>query len=139
MSRYFPCPCGGKHLYQKCCMPYHKGDMLPANARELMRSRYCAYALGLTDYVVTTTHPENVHYEQDVEKWKSDIQEFCKNTKFRGLEILEFVDGANQATVTFKASLSQGPTDTGFTERSTFIKEDGRWFYLSGVDGSKPR
>ncbi|MDD2950112.1 MAG: YchJ family metal-binding protein, partial [Sulfuricurvum sp.] len=53
-----PCPCHSGEKYKKCCQPYHKG-ILPSNAQKLMRSRYSAFALELSNYIMATTHPNN--------------------------------------------------------------------------------
>lgn len=88
-----------------------------------MRSRYCAYALGLVDYVMQTqTYPSN----------REDIEAFCKNTQFNGLEIISFIDGEKKAFVTFKAILSQQSHDASFTEKSLFHK-NGTWKYTQKV------
>lgn len=97
-----------------------------------MRSRYCAYAMGLVDYIVQTTHPDNPNWSADTDKWKADITLFCRHTKFPGLRVESFEDGDERAYVTFTAFLTQGTQDATFTEKSTFVKRDGRWFYLDG-------
>lgn len=131
MSKYQPCPCSSKVLYHKCCKPYHDG--LPAeNALKLMRSRFAAYALDLSDYIVHTTHSENPDYTDDVDTWKEGILRFSQNTCFDRLEIIEFVDGEDSATVKFRAHLRQLETDASFTERSAFKKVGGCWKYHSG-------
>ena len=86
-----------------------------------MRSRYAAYALGLADYIIATQIPPPD---------RSGIVEFCKKTRFENLEILDFKEEGNTATVTFKATLSQDGNDASFTEKSFFEKRDGRWYYL---------
>ncbi len=50
------CPCGSGDLLLACCGRYHAGQPAPG-AEKLMRSRYSAYVLGLTDYLVQTTLP----------------------------------------------------------------------------------
>lgn len=97
-----------------------------------MRSRFCAYAIGFSDYIVDTTHKDNIGYNENLDDWKRDIEQFSSGTKFDGLKILEFVDGDESASVTFTAYLRQGHTDASFTEKSSFVKEDGRWLYHSG-------
>ena len=121
------CPCHSGKKYKKCCQPFHKGAN-PSNALLLMRSRYSAFALHLVEYIINTTHPNNTEHDQDIQEWRKSIAEFCDNARFRGLEIIEFADGANEAFVTFKAILS----DTHFIEKSRFLKVEGRWLYESG-------
>ncbi len=129
-----PCPCHSGKPYSACCEPYHRGD-LPDNALALMRSRFSAYALKLTDYIIQTTSPQKLKESKDLKKWKAEILFFCENTIFENLEILEFIPPNEQekkAFVTFKAHLKQNDIDVSFTEKSRFEKIDGKWFYLDG-------
>jgi SEC-C motif-containing protein len=52
-----PCPCGSGRAYAECCRPAHQGQA-PSTAEALMRSRYSAYALDDTGYVLRSWHPE---------------------------------------------------------------------------------
>ncbi len=122
-----PCPCGSRIKYKKCCAIYHKGA-LAKTALELMKSRYVAYAVGDASYIIKTTHPNNPDYSEDTKSWKESIELFSNKTEFLGLEIVEFIDGEEEAFVTFKAKLSSGDME----EKSRFLKVNGRWFYESG-------
>jgi SEC-C motif-containing protein len=125
------CPCFSGKSYGECCKPFHDGR-LPDTALQLMRSRYAAYALNLPDYIIKTTHPENAQVEKDVVKWAKGISEFSKGTQFVGLEITDFAEEGDDATVTFVARLLQNGRDVSFGEKSFFKRINGRWFYLSG-------
>lgn len=98
-----------------------------------MRSRYAAYALGLADYIIKTTHPTNPHYSSNKSTWRKEILLFSQETQFINLKILEWVDGAESADVTFRVELRQGNHDVSFTEKSHFVKEQGIWLYQSGI------
>lgn len=127
------CPCTSGKPYSTCCEPYHKGAS-PDNALALMRSRFSAYALKLTDYIIQTTAPQK--RPQDLEKWKEGIMLFSKNTAFEKLEIIESTppkENEKTAFVTFKAYLKQNDTNISFAEKSRFEKIDGKWFYLDGT------
>ncbi|MBS0621088.1 MAG: zinc chelation protein SecC [Verrucomicrobia bacterium] len=114
------CPCHSGKPYSECCEPYHRGK--PAeNALILMRSRYSAYALSLSDYIIDTELPSKSSREE--------ILSFSKSTQFEGLEILEFIDGESQAFVTFIARLTRQGRDASFKERSAFTRISGRWYY----------
>jgi SEC-C motif-containing protein len=93
-----------------------------------MRSRYSAFALDLSDYIVATTHPNNTDFTNDTASWKKSIQEFSHNTRFIGLKITEFMEGEGEAFVTFEASLDSGI----LKEKSRFLKENGKWLYERG-------
>lgn len=125
------CPCHSGKMYADCCQPLHSGA-LPENALALMRSRYAAYALKLSDYIVLTTHPKSALYERNKDLWKAAIQRFAANTQFEGLEIHACQENGAHAEVTFTAHLMQGGKDASFTERSTFEQINGRWLYLAG-------
>ena len=120
------CPCGSKNKYKKCCLMYHKGAKAKT-ALQLMKSRYTAYAVGNASYIVKTTHENNPDFTTDIKNWELSILEFTKATQFLGLEILEFIDGDEEAFVTFKASLSSGE----MIEKSRFLKVDHSWLYES--------
>lgn len=93
-----------------------------------MKSRYSAYAVGESTYIIKTTHENNAQYMEDTKGWRESIDLFCKETAFQGLEILEFIDGEEEAFVTFKAKLSSGE----MVEKSRFLKVDGMWLYENG-------
>ena len=97
-----------------------------------MKSRYTAYKLKLPKYIINTTHKDNKDYLDDFLKWENQILDFSKNCDFKNLEIIEFIDGTLEAYVTFRVQLVCNNEDNSFTEKSKFIKEDGKWFYHSG-------
>ncbi|MBD3799709.1 YchJ family metal-binding protein [Sulfuricurvum sp.] len=123
-----PCPCHSGKKYKQCCQPYHKG-IPPSNALKLMRSRYSAYALGIIEYIIATTHPNNPDASIALSDWQKAIDHFAKSTYFQGLKITEFADGEEEAFVTFEATLSDGI----MREKSRFLKVEGKWLYESGV------
>lgn len=97
-----------------------------------MRSRYTAYALCEIDYVLDTTHPSGPHHLEDRAAWADDVRGFCERTLFEGLELLDTKIDADEGWVTFRAQLSQRGADASFTERSRFLRSNGRWLYHSG-------
>lgn len=127
------CPCYSQRNYRHCCEPFHKQKKIPETAVELMRSRYSAYAMGLADYIISTTHPHHPSYSENKDLWKKQIIAFSEGTKFADLKILDFSSEEDIAYVTFHAILFQGSKDVSFKEKSCFLKEKGRWFYYSGM------
>jgi SEC-C motif-containing protein len=125
------CPCCSGLSYETCCGSYHQGVNAP-NALALMRSRYSAYKLGLTDYILETTHPNHPDRKIPLSEKRAQIEAFSKGTVFKKLEIRDFEEKGTFATVTFFATLRQGEKDASFGEKSTFEKVNGRWLYLSG-------
>ena len=51
------CPCGSGRSITVCCGPYVARSETAPTAEALMRSRYTAYTLGRTDYLLYTWHP----------------------------------------------------------------------------------
>jgi SEC-C motif-containing protein len=94
-----------------------------------MRSRYSAYALGNTSYIIETTHPSHPDTSLPLAQRKRSIEHFSKNTQFQGLEILDFSETSDHATVTFKAILFQEGKDASFIEKSEFYLLNGSWLY----------
>ncbi len=130
------CACCSGLRYSDCCKPFHL-SACPRTALELMRSRYSAYAFGLSDYIIDSTHPSNPEYSSDRKRWKRQIDDFSSSTQFQKLEILESSHTERctieaLATVTFHAFLSQKGRDISFIEKSYFEKKSGRWLYLRG-------
>jgi len=117
-----PCPCGSKKKYKKCCKIYHDGAKAK-DALSLMKSRYSAFAVGKIDYIIKTST-----FQKDFDELKA----FSDGCEFKKLEILEFVDDSEEAYVTFRATIYCQGGDASFTEKSRFIKKDGKWFYEGG-------
>ncbi len=122
-----PCPCCSGKNYEVCCKPYHDGAF-PPTALALMRSRYSAYALGKSQYILQTTHPKSVYFEKDRKKWEQAIIQFSQATEFEKLEI----EGSGENWVSFIAYLRQAGKPVLLKEKSHFEKIDGKWLYLSG-------
>ena len=117
-----PCPCGRERRYADCCGPAHDGS--PAvDAESLMRSRYSAYVLGKDDYLLATWHPGTRPESLDVDE---------PGLKWLGLEVKQqWDDGPDRAGVEFVARYRLGGGKAGrLHERSRFVREDGRWYYL---------
>lgn len=126
------CPCSSGLDYSNCCKAYHEGR-LPEDALKLMRSRFSAYALNLSDYIIETTHPASKSYQANKFNWRRGISHFSKSSNFERLEVLDFKETEFTAMVTFVAYITQEGEDASFTERSTFEKVKGRWLYRDGI------
>lgn len=126
-----PCPCGTGNPYNSCCKLFHQRQ-LPDSALELMRSRYSAYALCLPKYIIATTHPANPQFCPDEIQWHQEIFDFCLQSEFQKLEILNFQEKEFFATVTFVVHLVQNKNDISLSEKSYFEKIKGKWLYLCG-------
>ncbi|MFT4861513.1 MAG: SEC-C motif-containing protein [Pseudohongiellaceae bacterium] len=127
------CPCGSVKTYLRCCGPYHTGLGMPRTARQLMRSRYSAYALGsLGQYLIDTWHP-SARTGLDA----AELSELSQS--WLGLIIVDASQNGDTAEVEFKASFedSDGSHQTHH-EISTFSRIDGQWFYLDGKTPTTP-
>jgi len=131
MNENDSCPCGTGNLYIECCKPFHEGRAC-SSAEQVMRSRYSAYVLQLSDYIITTTHRKNDSYDTDFSRWEKSILSFCSNATFEKLEVLQNSGGEKMAWVTFTAHIHIDNKNATFTERSRFEKVNDRWLYLEG-------
>jgi SEC-C motif domain protein len=123
------CPCGSNKEYAACCEPLHKGEPA-ANAEALMRSRYSAFFLGLTDYIERSWHPstrpKQVEPSNDGEK-----------PQWIGLQVKRHdVIDDDRGVVEFIARYKLNDRAYAIHEISRFVRENGHWFYL---DGKFPR
>ena len=128
-----PCPCHSGQPYANCCQPIHKGKKRPSPT-QLMRARYAAYALGKVRFIQNSERPDPPLLPKELIERRHSLKQFCQNTQFLGLEILEEARlDDKQATVTFHATLLQNGQDASFTERSLFVLRNGRWVYVSAL------
>ena len=119
------CYCGSNSSFVNCCQPYIKGIQKVPTAEALMRSRYSAYATGAADYLVATTHISTRKFHK-----KSDILEWSKSNQWIKLEVLT----STKTTVKFKAYYLDYQLKAQIHEEfSTFVLENGSWFYVEGA------
>jgi len=125
------CPCGrldarGHPLALADCCGRFLGDFegTPApDAETLMRSRYTAFVRENAPYLLATWHattrPADLDFEAD--------------RKWLGLEVRDHrvVDDAH-AEVEFVARSRRRGCASRMHERSRFVREGGRWFYVDG-------
>ncbi|HEY8359230.1 MAG TPA: YchJ family metal-binding protein [Ramlibacter sp.] len=120
-----PCPCGRPLPFARCCGPYLEDfEAHPApDAETLMRSRYSAFATGNAVYLMATWHPSH----------RPAQLAFEPGVKWLGLEVRGHrqVD-ADHAEVEFVARSRLAGRATRLHERSRFVREGGRWYYLDG-------
>ena len=128
------CPCGrlqgsgGKAkplAYADCCGRFiDHWDAQPApDAECLMRSRYTAFVCERADYLLATWHPSHRPASLD----------FDAAAQWLGLEVRgHWVDDADHAEVEFVARHRLGGRAVRLHERSRFVREGGRWYYVDG-------
>ena len=128
-----PCPCArvsanGKALpFAACCGQYLEGEApTPTpDAASLMRSRYSAFVLQREAYLLATWHastrPATLAFDTDG-KWLG--------LQVRSAQVLD----AEHAQVEFVARFKPARAPAWrLHERSRFVLENGRWYYLDGV------
>lgn len=102
-----------------------------------MRSRYSAYVLGLVDYLVQTTLPA----QQDGLD-RTSIKDWSLQSTWLGLEVESsevFGGQPEHAFVTFTARWHDSQGEHSHRERSSFVQNDGRWYFIDPTVAVKGR
>ena len=111
--------------FANCCGLYlneHAHTPAP-DAETLMRSRYSGFVLGRRDYLLATWHANTRPLTLSLDP----------AAKWLGLEVRSHtVLDANHAEVEFIARYREGGRAVRLHERSRFVRESGRWFYVDG-------
>ncbi len=111
--------------FAACCGRYVDHlDTTPApDAEHLMRSRYSAFVREREDYLLATWHPSQ----------RPQSLTFEDGAKWLGLEVrAHAVTGPDTAEVEFVARYRVAGRAVRMHERSRFVCEGGRWFYVDG-------
>ena len=90
-----------------------------------MRSRFSAFALGLSGHLLESWHPATRPASIDLDD----------HTVWRRLQIVDTVGGGpddEQGVVEFRASFRSPDGNGVLHERSRFTRVDGRWRYVDG-------
>jgi SEC-C motif domain protein len=124
-----PCPCGREaRTYGQCCAPFLEQGLAAPDAHALMRSRYSAFVLERSDYLLRSWHPTQ----------RPPAIDFEPGVRWLGLEVRAFrVQDACHATVEFVARQkpASGPA-VRLHEHSRFEREglrpEGVWLYVDG-------
>ena len=88
-----------------------------------MRSRYTAFVRENAEYLQATWHLSERPAELD----------FDPACKWLGLDVKQFQStGADAAQVEFVARYRVAGRAVRLHERSRFVREDGRWYYVDG-------
>jgi SEC-C motif domain protein len=99
----------------------------PETAEALMRSRFEAFRDGDADWLRASWHHSTRPASLDL----------TQNPRWRGLQIVDTVAGTetdDTGIVEFKATYFRQQDLQVLHERSRFVREDGRWYYLDAVD-----
>ena len=131
LEKMAACPCGrvdgkGRALhYAQCCARFvaHFETTPAPDAEHLMRSRYSAFVLEDAAYLQATWHADT----------RPATLDFEPGVRWLGLSVNDFqVTGADRAEVEFVARYRVAGKAVRLHERSRFVREGGRWFYVDG-------
>jgi len=131
MTLFVACPCGRADAkkrplaYAGCCGRWVDHlDTTPApDAEHLMRSRYSAFVMERSDYLLATWHSSTRPASLDFEA----------GAKWLGLEVREHqATGVDTAEVEFVARYRVEGRAVRLHERSRFVREEGHWLYVEG-------
>ncbi|GHF59171.1 UPF0225 protein [Streptomyces mashuensis] len=122
-----PCPCGRDASYGECCGALHAGRATAPTAERLMRSRYSAFVVGDTAYLMRTWHSST----------RPPALELDPAVRWTGLEVLATSGGTafhTEGTVEFRAHCVAGGRPDAQHELSRFVREDGAWVYVDAAE-----
>lgn len=125
------CHCGSGLAFEACCGPYISGAAVAPTAEALMRSRYSAYVEIAVDYLGDTLHATS-RGDWD----RNATQEWAEQGEWLSLDVLDVEAGGEndeEGFVEFSARFNDGGVEKVHHERSRFVKEDGRWYYVDGA------
>ena len=116
------CPCGSGQVYDVCCGRFHRGEASAPTAEALMRSRYSAFAVDDPAYLVQTWHPST----------RPPRLELDRDRRWTRLVVLSSAGSVFDpgGTVEFVAHYELDGRRGVQRETSTFVREQGRWFYV---------
>ena len=116
------CPCGSLQPLENCCARVWQGETV-TRPEQLMRARYSAFAMGKADFLLATLHPSR-HQPDEL----AGLEQSFANTQWLGLCVL----AAEGNYVEFAAFFSQQKKQGQLHERSRFVFEGDRWWYVDG-------
>jgi len=99
----------------------------PVTAEDLMRSRFAAFRDSDAGWLLASWHPST----------RPATLDLADNPAWRGLQIIDTVEGGPEddtGVVEFRATyVVPGGGVEVMHERSRFVREDGRWYYVGPV------
>lgn len=121
------CICQSHQAAADCCQPFLAREASPANAEQLMRSRYVAYVSGDIDYLVATTVPA-----QQALLNQAAMAAWSREAEWLGLTVHAHTPHIkpHHAQVEFTARFAENGTAHEHRELSAFVQIDGRWYFI---------
>ena len=120
------CPCGSGRSYEACCRIVHADHGRALLPEELLRARYTAYVLGKDDFLLRSwdyaTRPAAIDLSAPI----------------RWLQLLiaeaQPVNGQSRsAEIRYTALFIEQKRLVELTERATFVRRAGLWYYADGT------
>ena len=88
------CFCGTNNTFDQCCKPIIDGTQPAPTAQALMRSRYSAYMIVASQYLIDSTHiSQRANYS------KTEIEAWAKESHWQKLEIIDCKKGFSEDSV----------------------------------------
>lgn len=120
------CPCLSGLTYDACCGRLHDGAASAQTAEQLMRSRFSAFAVGRSDYLLQTWHPTTrpatLELDDELRWYRLDILATREGGPFDTTGVVEF------------EAFYRSPAGAGSQhEISRFRRDGGHWFYVDGT------
>ncbi|KZE98631.1 MAG: YchJ family protein [Rhodococcus sp. (in: high G+C Gram-positive bacteria)] len=119
------CPCLRGERFDACCGPFLRGPRTAPTAEQLMRSRYSAFSVGDAQYLLDTWHPTTAP-----ETLELDPRQRWYRLDIHGTGAGGLLD--HDGWVEFSAFYRHPDGGGELRERSRFVRDNGRWFYLDG-------
>ncbi len=123
------CPCGSGASFARCCQPILVGAQPAASAESLMRSRYTAFVRKDRLHLLRSWHPDTRPKELVFEP----------KQQWLGLKVIGVSGGTatdDVGEVEFVARYKIDGRGTRLSERSRFVRHDGRWVYDDAIERS---
>lgn len=122
-----PCRCGATIPYPECCGRLIDDGVRAETCEQLMRSRYCAFALAREAYLLNTWHPSTRPVSLNLDT--------AAPVQWLGLQVIRAsrcgtadTDGVVEFVARYKVNGRAGRLH----EVSRFVREQGQWFYVDG-------
>jgi SEC-C motif-containing protein len=122
------CPCGLPQTFDDCCGRFISNQSSASTPEQLMRSRYSAYVTNHMEYIQDTMKGYALEGfdVKEAKQWSSSV---C----WLGLKLIKHsqIDNSH-GHVEFIVSYQIKDKIYMMHEKSEFIYENGRWFYVDG-------
>ncbi|WP_448004344.1 YchJ family protein [Agromyces bauzanensis] len=120
------CPCLSGERFGECCGRFLAGTADAPTAEQLMRSRYSAFVVGDSAYLLATWHPSTRPAELELDP----------ALRWYRLDLVRRERGGpldRDGVVEFRARYRHDGERGELHEVSTFVRQDGRWRYVAAA------